>query len=73
MTAFGHLTKEERDEWRSATVTQAALAMLRNLEAMTRDSLIASTDGHDLAIIKYNCGFMRGFQAAVDALITEKK
>jgi hypothetical protein len=68
MTDFQHLSKEEREEWLRNTVTMKAMAMLRSMEIMTRDTLIASTHDNKLEVIKYNSGFMRGFSAAIDAL-----
>lgn len=73
MKKWEELDEEERREWRESSITQAAIAMLRDLEAFARERLVNETAVGQLDEIRFRSGEMAGVSHAVDQLTRTRK
>ena len=73
MSDFGHISKEEHQEWLRSPATSAAIADLREQERLANDSTLASAVVASVDEIRFNAGFARGITHIIHYLTRERK
>ena len=66
---FQHISREEREEWLRSNVTTSALAMLREMEAVAKDGVIAEAQSDDATL--HSIGYKAGLVVAVNQVIDQ--
>lgn len=73
MKKWSELASEEREEWQRHPVTQAAIGMLRDLEAFHRGAVIISATIAPIDEIRFKSGTVQGLAEAIDRLVRIEK
>lgn len=73
MSDFGHVSKEEHQEWLRLPTTSAAIADLREQEELAKATTAGSARSGSIDEIRFNAGFAAGLDHAIHYLTKERK
>ncbi len=73
MSDFGHISKEEHQDWLRSPATSAAIADLREQERLANEGTLVSARGGSIDQIRWNGGFAAGIAHVIYYLTKERK
>ena len=73
MSDFGHISKEEHQEWLRLPTTLAAIADLRERLKLANASTINAATASSIDQVRFNAGLAAGIDNAIEYLTRERK
>ncbi len=73
MSDFGHISKEEHQEWLRSPATSAAVSELREQLTMANHATASASATASIETIRFQAGFAAGVSHVINLLTKERK